>query len=495
MSTLKDEIAALMKFAEHALAEDTKDYFVSYVVDRVDAAYQVTKDPGLHMLRNAVAANVDRMIISRADLGDLWLGIQSSVVNHEAVQIELGDLVGGSVLPELDRTESVTRVTSDSELDVSVPGADRFAAAFGGKSRTMTRLAEAITAEIQDAGLDASLEIAAQDSRFAVFTAQVSDGSRIANILVPVELTNGVACLPSVFYGEGFAEFTGENLTRCASLEIYADMSAVGVLDTLNRLAGPIVNATSTEDWAGQPDYGTAFDLGNLDSPVIENAPALETLSAEAAAAGGEDFERIFKEATLHCGKDALASAREMLTVQLKFARVTHDNIVVESEFDGGLRLATNIKTSVGKQSVIFPIEFGARGALIPEIMQVGSRIVSFDEKELQALARSGESDLRAMSSSISTLGYGDLYRIVVRSAQNSDLAGAEEAMAVILENHGEDMYRRAFQDMADLMTRSQEASDHKSFDDYADQLANEGDEIARYTSNKVNAAAFGLLD
>jgi len=493
MNDFQNELAALMKLAEKLEKDETSDYFVSYIVDRIDNAYAATRDPGLHMLRNAVAANADRMIMSRAELGSLWDGVQSSVISHDAVQSQIGDLIGGSALQEITRTIADTG-EAQADLDISVSAADKYAGLFGNHSTSMRKLADAIEAEAAGEGVEAELELAAQDTRFAVFAARIRDGVRQANVLIPVEVNKGQACLPSVFYGTGFAEFNGRNLIRCANMGIETDMSAAGLLDTLNQAAGPMQSVSATEEWVGNPSSGSAFDLGDQATRVIGDEFAPSELSVEARQAGGENFERIFREATVKCGFDALVRARSLVSQHLAFARVKHDNIVVESEFEGGIRLGTNIKTANGGQFVIVPVEFGENGPLIPEIMQVGNTVHDFSEEALQAVAASGESDLNAMSSGLNGMSYGDLHRIVIRAAQNADLAGAEEAMAVILESHGEELYRRAFQDMADLMTKSA-SEDRSSFDSYADELAEKGNEIAHYVATRTNAAEFGLLD
>lgn len=489
MNDFKNELSALLKIAAEAIKEDEKDYFVSYVVDRIENAYEATHDPGLSIFRNAVLAEQDKMIISKSELSGIWSEVQNTVSNFDAVNEQIGDLIGGSVLSELahNKTENLGQIPN-SEAD------GKFAALFDKVPSNFGKIANAISVEIASEGLESNVEYLTNNDNFAVFTAEIEDNGRIARLLVPVEISNG-PCLPSVFYGNGFAEFNGHNLRRSAALGVQADINGSALLGALNDAAG-IVSVDSREEWTATPAVQTSvIDLGSTETSVIGDEFYAKELSAEAARAGGEDFERLFREATVKCGRENLAIARQMLANYLKFARVSHDNIVVESEFDGGIRLGTNIKTADSKQFVIFPVEISDNGPLIPEIMQVGNRIEEFSEANLQQVAVSGEAGIAAIASNLNNLGFPQLHKLVVKAAQNSDIVAAEEIMAVILENHGEDLHRRAFQDMVDIMSKSTEIENQSEFDRYADELAAGGSDIARYVANKSTAAEFGLLD
>jgi len=56
MTDIKRQLQAFLKAAGAAVAEDSKDYFVSDVLNRIDAAYTRTRDGSLHALHNVVAA-------------------------------------------------------------------------------------------------------------------------------------------------------------------------------------------------------------------------------------------------------------------------------------------------------------------------------------------------------------------------------------------------------------------------------------------------------
>jgi hypothetical protein len=499
MTDIKHQLDAFIKAASAAIVEDSKDYFVSDVLGRIESAYARTKDASLHALHNIVAAHKDDVIISRAALRGGWERV-SSLGRADVVRDEIGDLLGSDApgAGVVRSSEKTAMNAGGAALDISVDASAKYAALFGDHvaTRSIQSGADAVAAEIRDLGLDAQLTLAAQDSRFAVFAAEIGNGKRTASALIPVEVKNGSVLLPSVFFGTSFAEFNGTNLSKWAASGGAASVSAVGLLDHLNNLAGPAVIEAAQAEWnAGIGVYsGTPVDLGQAASPVLQNAALPTELTAEARDIGGTDFEQIFKEATVKCGPMKLASARQMLANELRFANIRHDKIVVDSELENGLRLGTHIRTASGKQYITVPVEFDGNSVLLPGFFQAGNRVLEFSDKELQATAAAGETSFKSIASGMRTASFSDLYKVVIKNAQFGNLAGAEEAMAVILEEHGEDLHRQAFQDMVSVIQKSA-TMERSDFDKYADSLAEGGSETASYVTNKVNVAMFGLLD
>jgi hypothetical protein len=499
MTDIKRQLQAFLKAASAAVAEDSKDYFVSDVLNRIDAAYARTRDGSLHALHNVVATKADQVVISRADLRDSWMRV-ASLGRADVVRDEIGDLLGDAAPSSgvVRSSEQTSMNAGKSAIDISVDDSAKYAALFGEHVATNSiRLGmETIQAEMKDYGLDSKLTLAAQDSRFAVFAAELTDGKRTASALIPTEVRNGAVLLPSVFFGANFSEFNKENLGSWASTGSKTTVSAVGLLDKLNNLAGPAVIKAAADAWDADIGVagGTGFDLGSLESPVLAPAELPAELSPAAKQMGGADFEQVFKEATLKCGPEKLASARQMLANQLRFANVRHDKIVVESEIDNGLRLGTHVRSASGKQYITVPVEFDGGNVLLPGFFQAGNRVCEFSDSSLQRIASESDSSFNAAASSFKSLSFSDLYKVVIKNAQFGNLAGAEEAMAVILQEHGEDLHRQAFQDMVSVIQKSA-TMERSDLDKYADDLAAGGSETANYVSNRVNAAMFGLLD
>lgn len=499
MTDIKRQLQDFVKAASAAVAEESKDYFVSDVLNRIDAAYARTRDGSLHALHNVVASKADQIIISRADLRESWLRL-SSLGRADVVRDEIGDLLG-DIAPSsgvVRSSEHTSMNAGKSALDISVDESAKYAALFGDHVATNNvRLGmETIRAEMKDYGLDSKLTLAAQDSRFAVFAAELSDGKRTASALIPAEVRDGTVLLPSVFFGSNFSEFNKENLGAWASSGGKAAVSAVGLLDKLNNLAGPAVIKAAADAWDADIGLsgGVGIDIGAPASPVLAPAEMPAELSQAAKQLGGTDFEQVFKEATLKCGPEKLASARQMLANQLRFANVRHDKIVVEGEMENGLRLGTHVRSAAGKTYITVPVEFDGKNVLLPGFFQAGNRVCEFSDSALQRIASESDSSFSSIASDFKTLSFNDLYRIVIKNAQFGNLAGAEEAMAVILQEHGEDLHRQAFQDMVSVIQKGA-TMERSDFDKYADDLAAGGSETANYVSNRVNAAMFGLLD
>jgi hypothetical protein len=499
MSDIKHQLDAFIKAASAAIVEDSKDYFISDVLGRIETAYGRTKDASLHALHNIVKSHKDSVIISRAELRSGWERV-ASLGRADVVRDEIGDLLGAAA-PDtgvVRSSEKTAMNAGGAAIDISVDESAKYAALFGEHvaTRSIRSGADAVSAEIRDYGLDAKLTLAAQDSRFAVFAAELSDGKRTASALIPVEVKNGNVLLPSVFFGSTFSEFNADNLNKWASAGGAASVSAVGLLDHLNNLAGPALVEAGKAEWDAGIGIagGTGVDLGQAASPVLANAEVPAELTAAARDLGGTDFEQIFKEATVKCGQEKLASARQMLANELRFANVRHDKIVVDSELENGIRLGTHVRTAAGKQYITVPVEFDGKSVLLPGFFQAGNRVLEFSDHALHSVAADGETSFRSIASSMRTASFSDLYKVVIKNAQFGNLAGAEEAMAVILEEHGEELHRQAFQDMISVIQKSA-TMERNDFDKYAADLADGGSETANYVSNKVNLAMFGLLD
>jgi hypothetical protein len=499
MTDIKRQLQAFLKAATAAGVEDSNDYLVSDVLNRIDTAYARTRDGSLHALHNAVASRSADVIISSSDLRNSWMRV-ASLGRADVVRDEIGDLLGDTAPANgvTRSSESSSMNAGKDAMDISVDAAAKYAALFGEHVATGSVRSgmDSIRAEIKDCGLDSKLTLAAQDSRFAVFAAEITDGVRTASALIPVEVRNGTVLLPSVFFGANFSEFNHENLGKWASSGGKATVSAVGLLDKLNNLAGPAVIKAAADSWDADLGVsgGTGFDLSSSESPVLASAELPTEMSAAVKEMGGADFEQVFKEATLKCGPEKLASARQMLANQLRFANVRHDKIVVEGEMENGVRLGTHIRNASGKQYITVPVEFDGRSVLLPGFFQAGNRVCEFSDSALQKAASESESSFRSIASDLNSCSFNDLYKMVIKNAQYGNLAGAEEAMAVILQEHGEDLHRQAFQDMVSVIQKTA-TMERSAFDKYADDLAAGGSETANYVSNRVNVAMFGLLD
>lgn len=499
MTDIKKQLQSFIQVASQAVTEDTKDYFVSDVLNRIETAYARTRDGSLHALHNIVASKSSDVIISSSDLRNSWTKV-ASLGRPDVVRDEIGDLLGSDapVSGVVRSNERTAMNAGKSSLDIAVDDAAKYAGLFGSivATASIRAGAEGIEAEIRDYGINAKLTLAAQDSRFAVFAAELNNGKKDSTVLIPTELNNGSVLLPSVFFGSSFAEFNSDNIKKWAQSGGKATSSPVALLDKLNNLAGPAVIKAAEDSWdAGiGVNGGLEIDLGQAESPVLQQSQHVAELSPEARELAGPDFEQVMREATLRCGHEKLASARQMLSNELRFANIRHDKIVVEGEFDNGIRLGTHIRSAAGKQYITVPVEFDGKNVLLPGFVQVGNRVLEFSDASLQKLASEGETSFSAMASDMKGHTFPELYKMVIKNAQYGNLAGAEEAMAVILEEHGEDLHRQAFKDMVSVIQKSA-TMERTAFDKYAEDLAAGGSETANYVSTRVDASMFGLLD
>lgn len=490
---IDNELKRILALAEISLESEVEDKYLSsdYVVERIETAYDSIKDPTLHVLRNAVAYRNDP-IISKTELKQLFAS-SGTPISYEKVREELGDLIGtDSILVAAEHGSMLNAGVGAEVLDDRIEEAGVYAALFnGGYREDLAKAARAIEVSLIDADIDSDFSVKAFDTRFAVLEGKISFQNKIASVIVPLEIQGGIK-MPSVFYGNGFAEFNSSNLKAWASVEGETSADAGSVLDHLNMKAGPIEVVAYDESWSPAVT-STPIDLGLFDNSESFNMPTMSVLSDDLKSTTDVSFQDIFNESAASCGLDKVKAAKNMLAVQIKLAGVSSDKIVFDSEFDGGVILGTHIKTASGKAYVKVPVEFIGSGVAIPETFTYGNRAAEFNTKNLKALAGSGESQYNAIASSMSHMKFADLHKIVIKCAQNHDMVGAEEAMDIILENYGEEYYKSSFQDMNSLMSVSA-TLEQSEFDKYASELANGGDEIAHYIGSKSNLGDFGIL-
>ena len=490
MFEVDNELKKILAMAglEAGEAESDPTYFTEYVVERIEDAYVATRDPSLHVLRNAVAARKD-VIISRAELQEIW-SESGSAMNYDHVYGEIGDLLGESALVEIEHGSALNNGVGAEVLEYVAPDAAVYASLFNGGYRSdLVKVAGAIEAELAGLDIDSDLEVRAFDTRFAVLEGRVGFDGKVASVVIPFEIEGG-AKFPSVFYGNGFAEFNESNLKAWASAGRTTGANAEMILEHLNEKAGPIVVAASDENWTPALNV-IPFDLGNEPEGMSFN----QEIPVEMAAGldAGADFEAIFREAGAVCGLEKIAMAKRVLDTQIKLAGLVNDKVTFDTEFDGGVLLGTHIKTAAGKAYVKVPMEFVGNSVAIPDTFQYGNRSIEFNAKNLKSLAMSAESEYAAFASPLNQAKFADLHRIAIKCASNGDLSGAEEAMSVILENYGEDHYRGTFQDMVSLMNVV-DTMEPSEFDKYAAKLSDGGDLIAHYVGSRVNLGDIGLL-
>lgn len=491
---LAEALKALANFGESEVA-DEPEFLISEALAHVDFAYQKTRDASLHALHNVLASQKQTVLVTKSELSNAWEKV-AYLGNRDVVRSQIGDII--DVAERRQSARYSQNLGNGTDLDISVDAAGKYATLWGapGVQKFATAGAAAINAELTDFGFDSvDLALAAQDSRFAIFSAQVKMAGKESTFLVPTEIKSGSILLPSLFFGGSFAEFNKNNICQWAQAGGRTASSAVGLLDKLNNLAGPLVAvAEDTSEWTVGFDGGASVDLGSIDSPVIENFSTPDHLSAQARELGGEDFEQIFIEATAKCGLKAVQAAKQVVARGLKFAGVLHDQIVLESELTDGVVVGTHIRSASGKQYISVPVETRGDIALEPSIFKSKNSVKEWSDQELKTFAASDAVDFKVSAGSFKNQSFSSLYKAAIKLATAGDLSNAEEALNAIQSEFGQEHYEQSLKDIASLMvTASQSTS--KEFSKYSNELQAKADDISVYISSRANLKDFGLLD
>lgn len=469
----------LEKVRELAKQADTllngKEYFVGTIADRLNTT--ASKYPHDQAIRNMQLMVNDLFkkkgslaTISQREFQDMYDRL-SGLGNATRFQEELGDLLyenRKSAVAHYNNDfvgglrDSGSQLSFGSEEEVSEYQKlwdDKVVVkkAFVNSGKTGLEI------ELESLGfVNPTVEVAASNDHFVIYAAEVSSKKGRVPFLIPAEIRSGAVLMPSVFVsGDTFADLTSSNISKYVSSFDQRSKLATptAVLNTLNKVANvDTVPAPSNEPDSFVQVDGPAFFVSHLgmdgvQEPLDIKAPEVP-MPKELVGLSESVIKDTLAEAGLSYTKDVVLAAKTMVANEIKCAGLTHDRIVVESEFDGGLTLATNVAGSGGKKRIEVPVCVSDNEqVLMPSAFISGAYAGSFNEEGLCSFASQIDgADFDPFLNDKYDMSFERLHQFAMKKAMLGNFIEATDALTIINEKYGSDCHKLAHDNLMNLL-------------------------------------------
>lgn len=485
-----NDIAELGRAAEKLL--NGKEFFIGTIADRLNKAASVyPHDQAIRTMEALIDKRFKQegslSIISQREFQELYNQV-SGLGKAEAFKEELGDLLYDASVEKVAyyNEDHIKGLRGDGSMFdlVDQNKVSELSGIFEnpedslGKSAFVESGRKGVRLELLSMGFDnPAVEVSAQDNNFVIFAAEVDTVSGRTPFLVPAEIKLGSVLLPSVFVsGNEFVDFTCENILRHASV-VKGQKTATpnAVLETLNKLSNKVSNVktASLEDEGKDAVASTSLSSPGLYSELVEEPQAPDFSFAQVDMPKqleglSNDFIReTLTEAGLSYNRDVVLNAKSMLSQELNGMGLTHDKVVIASEWQKGIIFATNIIGRNGKKTIEVPVEIvNEKVVLMPHSFASGTVVKAFNEENLVAFAHSKEEGgFDAFFSDKQEMTFNELYNESLRSAAFGDFVTVEENLAIIESRFGSQFHKMAFEDLMDLMRIGFNSDEKKPLD------------------------------
>jgi hypothetical protein len=468
------DFSKLAKMAEEIL--QGKEFFVSTVLDRVkEAVASYPHDQAIRMagtvLQKRAAKQGSLATITQKEFQGIYdevagLGDRAVFAEH------LGEFLMRKAAPVASYNADFAAGLRDSgsELDIVNPDmAEQLAGLFSEaqsaprKGSFIDNGRKGLELELASLGFaNASVEVAAKGPDFVIYATEINSTHGRIPAYIPAEIKLGTVLMPSVFVsGNDFVELTHDNLLAHAQAVAMGKKTAsasqiLGALSSIAQVQDQLVVEASDEGafdamlaspslYQGQIE-STTPDMIHVAQPDAEMPAELEHLTE------GTVRDALI-EAGLSFDRNTVLAAKSLVASEIRSMGVQLDKVAVDSEFDGGIMLAANIRGSAGKKTIQVPVEVTAGRVLMPSVFTSGAVVESFDAKALQSFANEkAEGIFNAAFSDKIGWNFKQLHNHALKSAAFGNFVEAEEALAVINEQFGPDFHKAAFEDLVGLL-------------------------------------------
>jgi len=311
------------------------------------------------------------------------------------------------------------------------------------------------------------VEVVARNNNFVIYATQLDSTHGPIEVLIPSEIKLGHALMPSVFIsGAEFVNLTTDNLIRHAHETAMGNRTkpnAPQVLSVLTAALQDAIEDGSLEKTASAGEFSPELNLF-ASSPIYkriddsQSAFEVEAQYADLPVELEHLTEGTIREALVEAGlsfdKEVVAAVKGFIASELAGMGIQTGKITVASEFDGGLMIAANIIGRGGQKTIEMPIEVIAGQILMPSVFSSGAEVQSFNEATLKAFANDeGKGIFRTAFSDKLGWSYQELHEHALKNASRGNFIEAEEALAIINDEYGQEFHRVAFNDLTALLS------------------------------------------
>ena len=286
-------------------------------------------------------------------------------------------------------------------------------------------------------------------------------------VLIPVEIMQGKATIPSLFVSAGTFENISEDavksyILRTAGVKIQANVQNILNLikvakkgyEPADELEQIVVRASARKGTPSEYDSNAIFLTLQPEDRIIEtkaNSEEVSLFATKLASEGGQ-AEFIF-------GKQALDISKALILKTAKLAGMINPQVKISS-FDS-TKVYFIATASNGCVKVPVKIENGK--AEYPSIAMASGEIESFDREGIAKLISNEDLSMAANASSLNSVKPSQLINVVIKAAQAGDYAAVEEALNVLDQSGDKVAFASAVDSYQDVLKGNiKTASIHK---------------------------------
>lgn len=453
-----------------AALHDKEKFSVEALALRAERAAQACPtDPTLVAMSNFLSKRADsQAFISRAELKDVYRRLYSQ--NNQFGTIFASEL-------GITETSKVVRGTRDPNEGVSLTSdiyekmgnpllSKAFEAAMDGKAdlnhytpATAKMAAQTCLQELSKYAMPRKIDVIAGQADVLICQATYETPKGQTGVIVPVEIREGKALLPTVFLSQyGFLDLAQtaleDHIVATAGKRFSVDVPRL--LQVVSSAKGnqpkrglsememiiaraSVAKAEAKGEAILQHTNGIlnqVVDAKPIDVEASHRLPEADTFAAKLASPKGA-AEFIF-------GRDVVTNARTMVRQAMANFGFSHSNIALNSYDDKSMYFAVSVDN---RTAFKVPVKVANHAPQLPGIIVIAGSLYPFSKAGISNALKEEANDGRMMAaaSPVYDLKSGDLIEEVRQAMTLGDHARAEDALNV-LQNSGDDAgYKQAF--------------------------------------------------
>ncbi len=278
---------------------------------------------------------------------------------------------------------------------------------------------EKVYLELKSLGFDNNVKLLGGNSNILVFAADFDTNRGQVRVLIPAA-SSGDEFPNSFVSGEKLKQLTSGNLVQHIK-EAYDKSICTGINN----------------------------QTGIVDMPRVETPSALKAIAKE--------VEENVAEAAVGYPQQTVRLAKRMLLAELSGMGFKGAQLrVVDSTNDGFICEAV-LNSPSGKVSIEVPIEIANNIPLMPSVFAKGDYVNDFTTKNIQTFLTKNANNNVVISRDydLFSMNKQQLQDYIAKAASNNDFDSCDEALEVVAERFGEDVYKNVVSDYQKVLVKT----------------------------------------
>lgn len=439
-------------------------------VKLMKAAQQFPEDQTIGVMSNVVSKmeSSNKVFITRAELKDLYKRLYTRNTKFaELFSDELGSVekVNGPVIYNRDGDESKLSTVQEAYQKLSDPVLSRaLAQAFGESDVNLYSKDSAQNAkntcarELRDIGMPAqNIEVVAGQEDLLICSASFETPKGVSRVLIPVEILNNKAILPSAFVGNtgpkeldsfSLSEYITSTAGKKLNINPNALLKAASEIKNGKRQNISDIELAATKVNALKESKGEFFANSVLYQKIAEEPKHVEVELPEYKDEEVESFARMLNTAAgiaeFKFGKEKVKNVRQNILNKISEFGFPNTQISIAGADENTVIYAVAINS--GRVGFRVPVKMTDKNLNASVIISNGS-IKPFSKSSIYEILNKEDTDYKAaaIASPLYNLKSSELIDIVRKATAEGNYAKAEDALNVLSEGNDAKAYAIAF--------------------------------------------------